>query len=406
MIYKIHAHNAPLTGAISLSASKSESNRVLIMDALSGGHSLHNLSDARDTETMQRLLASRPEVWDVLDAGTTMRFCSALLGVIGTGQTITGTERMQQRPIKLLVDALRALGAEISYLGNEGYPPLQIEGIKDQKIDQIEIPGNVSSQYISALLMIAPVLPKGLKIQLVGEVYSRPYITMTLGLMSHFGIQSSWSQGNLISINPQSYQPNSYTVESDWSGASYWYSMVALQPGSKLLLKGLRAKSYQGDQEIAQIMNKLGVSTRYTDEGAELTHTGNPDKHIEIDFRTCPDLAQTVMVTAAMLGSELSMIGLESLKIKETDRIAAMAAELQKIGGRLTEDENQWIMTPGFVPGEIATIETYEDHRMAMAFAPIAMISDITIDDPMVVKKSYPGFWDHLKSVGIRIDSM
>ena len=406
MIYKIQKHQSPITGTIHLSASKSESNRVLIMDALSGGNALENLSDARDTETMQRLLNSRPETWDVLDAGTTMRFCTALLGVIGTGQIITGTERMKQRPIKLLVDALRLLGADISYLENDGYPPLKINCIKEQRIDQIEIPGNVSSQYISALLMIAPVLPQGLKIQLTGEVYSKPYITMTLGLMSHFGIQSRWSESNLISISPQSYQPNSYIVESDWSGASYWYSMVALKPGSSLLLKGLREKSYQGDQEIVSIMSKLGVKTAYTSEGALITNTGDVQDEFMIDFRTCPDLAQTVMVTASILGTNLKMVGLESLKIKETDRITAMANELQKIGSSLTEKGNEWIMESGELPDEIAVIETYEDHRMAMAFAPAAMVCDLMVDDPMVVKKSYPRFWEHLKSVGISIETV
>ncbi|MFT4737612.1 MAG: 3-phosphoshikimate 1-carboxyvinyltransferase [Cyclobacteriaceae bacterium] len=391
----------PLQGSIKLSSSKSESNRVLIMRALAAeSFDLSNLSDARDTETMQRLLLEQNAIWDVLDAGTTMRFCTALLAINGTNVTITGTDRMKQRPIKLLVDALNKLGASIEYLEEEGYPPLRINKISQQKTDNISIPGNISSQYVSALLMIAPSLPLGLSIQLSGEIFSRPYIDMTLGLMARFGIKATWEEHQVIEIQSQQYVSNDYQVESDWSGASYWYSMVGMIPGSELLLQGLRADSFQGDQKIAEIMEQLGVKTTYVPEGALLQHTTTSAEILQIDFRRCPDLAQTVMVVAAMKGCKLTMTGLESLKIKETDRVAAMAQELRKIGGTLSEIGDTWHMEPGEIPELISAIETYEDHRMAMAFAPIGLMKPITIEEPDVVKKSYPKFWEHLASVG------
>ena len=405
MIFSLEAPQQPIRGDISLSSSKSESNRALIIQALGADCVLNNLSDARDTQTMQRLLEEKGEVWDVLDAGTTMRFCTAYLGVFGKAEIITGTDRMQQRPIKLLVDALISLGAEIEYQKNEGYPPLKVKGISVQKSNQIEIPGNISSQYISALLMIAPRLPLGLKIQLRGHVFSKPYIQMTLALMQHFGIRYDWDENELISISPQGYGSANYTIESDWSGASYWYSMVALQKDSRIVLKGLRENSFQGDQRIAEIMKNLGVSTVYHNKGAELTHSGKVTNDLSLDFRTCPDLAQTVMVTAAVLGTKLKMVGLESLKIKETDRVLAMQNELQKLGASLTEEGNTWTMIPGNIPSSIQPINTYEDHRMAMAFAPVAMRQKVQIEEPDVVKKSYPSFWEHLQMVGMHIET-
>lgn len=401
MKYQINKFDQNLKGSVQLTSSKSESNRALLINAL-GGNQLHlqNLSAARDTQTMQRLLREQAATWDVLDAGTTMRFCTAYLAVKGSGQTITGTPRMCQRPIGILVEALRKIGANIQYLGEEGYPPLRIEGIKTQQSTLIEIPGNISSQFISALLMIAPSLPNGLTLRLTTEVFSKPYIEMTLGLMERFGVKADWS-GNEISIAPQPYTGGEYRIESDWSGASYWYSMAALGKATDLHLLGLKKDSLQGDQEIATIMEKIGVKTKYTPEGAYLTQTGNVEKEISINFKTCPDLAQTVLVTAALKGVTLHMIGLESLRIKETDRIAAMQNELRKLGATLTETGNSWQMTPGNLPDQIATIETYDDHRMAMAFAPVAMVAPITIDDPGVVAKSYPDFWKDLESMGI-----
>lgn len=394
------------TVTIHLSASKSESNRALVIRALSGADiQLDNLSDARDTQTMMRLLASKDDTWDVLDAGTTMRFLTAYLAVTTGGKTITGTERMQQRPIKVLVDALRELGADISYVNNDGYPPLKISRIKKQLTSQLKVKGNISSQYISALLMIAPVLPNGLTLELVGDVFSRPYIEMTLGLMKQFGVQHTWS-GNTISIEPQQYKSNQYTIESDWSGASYWLSMVALSKKSTVKLTGLREDSYQGDIRIREIMHGLGLTTRFTD--GELVIEKKPSiSPMVIDFKTCPDLAQTVMVVAAGLQSPISMTGLESLRIKETDRIAAMQTELAKFGATLVEE------TPGFweleppaqLPKGPVTIHTYEDHRMAMAFAPLAQRVPLIIEDPSVVNKSYPGFWDDCRKYGLTVEN-
>jgi 3-phosphoshikimate 1-carboxyvinyltransferase len=402
---QLQTFNNPLKGHVKLTSSKSESNRALLINALSEGLlDLDNLSAARDTQTMMRLLGNQSNpIWDVLDAGTTMRFSTAYLATMGTGQTITGTERMKQRPIGLLVDALRKLGAKIDYVEKEGYPPLKIHKITDQKSTQLDIPGNISSQFISALLMIGPSLPNGIQINLTTDVFSRPYIEMTLGLMKRFGVDAIWID-NMITIAPQKYTGGAYTIESDWSGASYWYSMAAINKESDITLGGLREDSLQGDQEIATIMEKLGVSTQYTENGAHLKSNGRLDEVIEINFKTCPDLAQTVMVTAAAKGATLKMTGLESLHIKETDRIAAMAAELTKIGGTLTAPETGlWIMTPGSIPDTFSEIETYDDHRMAMAFAPLNQIRTVTILDPAVVNKSYPAFWEDMKLMGMEM---
>ena len=402
MKYRLDHYSQPLNGNITLSSSKSESNRTLIINALSGNQlQLKNLSDARDTQTMQRLLSERQPVWDVLDAGTTMRFCTAYLAIAGSGETITGSNRMKERPIKLLVDALRKFGAKIDYLEKEGFPPLRISAQKNNfQSQKISIPGNISSQYISALLMIGPMLPDGISIKLIGEIFSRPYIEMTLALMDHFGIKSTW-KNQYINIKSQRYQGRSYTIESDWSGASYWYSMVALNKESNITLRGLRARSFQGDQNIINIMSKMGVETEFISDGVELTSIPVSELNQTIDFKNCPDLAQTVMVVAAIKGIKLIMTGLESLKIKETDRIQAMKKELLKIGSLLHEENRYWKLTPGTIPEDIETIETYDDHRMAMSFAPICMIKPLTIKNIDVVKKSYPGYWVDLKSVGI-----
>lgn len=387
-----------------LTSSKSESNRALLIHALSGNKlELHNLSAARDTQTMQRLLQESGQVWDVLDAGTTMRFCTAYLAVRGHGETITGTDRMKQRPIGLLAEALRKLGADITYLEQEGFPPLKISRLEEQLTSELEVPGNISSQYISALLMIAPTLPNGLTITLTNEIFSKPYIEMTLGLMRHFGVKASWKGAQTIHIEAQSYKAAKYTIESDWSGASYWYSFSALNKGAKIKLLGLREKSLQGDQQIAEIMKKMGVNTIYDAQGAQLVKTEKVAKELTIDFKACPDLAQTVMVAAAVKGIRLNMTGLESLRIKETDRIAAMQTELAKIGTKLTETGSTWQLTPGEIPSGPIEINTYDDHRMAMAFAPLCQAVEVVIHEPDVVKKSYPDFWDHLKYMGIYV---
>ncbi|MEQ9424052.1 MAG: 3-phosphoshikimate 1-carboxyvinyltransferase [Cyclobacteriaceae bacterium] len=389
--------------AVRLSSSKSESNRALIINALAGNKGeLNNLSDARDTETMRLLLRSKDHTLDVLDAGTTMRFLTAYLAVQKNSRLITGTVRMQQRPIKILVDALLKLGAQIRYLKNEGYPPLEIAPMDTQLTNQLKISANISSQYISALLMIAPILPKGLNLELTGEIYSEPYINMTLALMEHFGVVHQRNR-NQISIEPQPYKAAEYTIESDWSGASYWYSFVSLSQAADIKLLGLRKNSFQGDQAIAWIMEKMGVRSEFEADFVRLNKS-NSKKSLELDFRECPDLAQTVMVSAAAQKINLKMTGLESLKIKETDRVAALQNELSKMNVELIEDGNIWYLKSEKFDLKPDTIfETYEDHRMAMAFAPLSILAPITINEPDVVKKSYPRFWEHLKNVGVAI---
>lgn len=403
-IIRLQRVSKPIHARIQLASSKSESNRSLIIQALSKENiELQNLAEARDTQTMMRLLKSDEEELDVLDAGTTMRFLLAYCTVAKPGRVLKGTPRMHQRPVKLLVDALNRLGASIDYLENEGYPPVRLNGLPDgQKHSAVSIRGDVSSQYISALLMIAPTLPEGLKLTLEGKIGSRPYIAMTLGLMKRFGIEYLW-EDNVITIEPQAYGKGSYTIESDWSGASYWYSLVALAEDAEIKLLGLRKDSLQGDIAIVEIMDKLGVISTFDEEGV-LLQKKEAVEELAYDFSDCPDLAQTVAVTCAAKGIPCTMTGLESLYIKETDRVAALREELSKIGASLLEDKETWELKPGMNPKEIegVQIHTYEDHRMAMAFAPLAALMDMVIEDPDVVVKSYPGFWKDLDQAGVK----
>ncbi len=401
----LYKSDAKLIGDIHLSSSKSESNRVLLMSALSSQpFDISNLSDAKDTQTMHRLLSSGDQVWDVMEAGTTMRFCTSYLALRGDDHVITGTDRMKQRPIGLLVEALKTLGATIQYEENGGYPPLRITGLKKQLTSQLEIPGNISSQFISALLMIAPCLPEGLRLTLTQEIFSRPYIEMTLNLMAHFGVTHGW-EGNVITIAAQPYASNAYKVEGDWSGASYWYAMAAVAEEANIRLHGLRENSFQGDQAIVDIMKGFGVDTRFEGEVAILSKNQDRKGELTINFKKCPDLAQGVMVAAALTGTRLDMTGLETLRIKETDRIAAMTNELAKIGATLHEDGNRWTLLPTKTSFDMPTIETYEDHRMAMAFGPLSLRSDVMIADEGVVSKSYPGYWADLKEMGIGMET-
>ncbi|PJJ59103.1 3-phosphoshikimate 1-carboxyvinyltransferase [Hymenobacter chitinivorans] len=399
----------PLSGSAQLPASKSESNRALIIRALAGGGQLANLSDANDTELMQRLLAT-PLSADTLnaeDAGTVMRFLTAYLAVTGRQVELTGTARMRQRPIGVLVDALRQLGARISYTEQDGYPPLQLQGWQPElaadEPAELSVRGDISSQYISALMMVGNQLPGGLRLRLTGKVGSRPYIRMTQSLLQHFGGQCR-DLGEVIEVRPQPYHAADYTIESDWSAASYWYAMVALGPeGSSITLPGLRRHSWQGDQAIVGIMNQLGVATEFHETGVTLTQQP-VSAGVEQDFTDCPDLAQTVAVVAAALGVPLVLTGLESLRIKETDRIAALQAELAKFGGSLVDEGEGRFRVPVAefrVAGQ--TIETYHDHRMAMAFAPLALRGPLTVLAPSVVRKSYPQFWAELRKAGFEV---
>lgn len=393
---------------IALASSKSESNRALIINALAGsGGELQNLASARDTQTMIRLLAEDGPVADVLDAGTTMRFLTAYFSVKGQAKQMTGTPRMQERPIGILVDALRTLGVEISYLKNDGYPPHQIKGFTEQLTDTVKIRGDVSSQYISALLMIAPYLPKGLRLELQGEVGSVPYITMTIQLMASFGVkvEADW-QSKVLTVAPQKYSPITYQIESDWSGASYWYSILALTPHEDATLKllGLKENSLQGDSAIVEIMRELGVESTFDAEGVLLTKIPAKES-LKYDFSNCPDLTQTVAVVCAAKGIRGEYTGIESLKIKETDRVLALQNELKKFGGELIEIEtnNRYEVVGSYMPNGVPTIATYEDHRMAMAFAPLAMLGDVIIEEPDVVVKSYPEYWEHIQQI-VRIE--
>jgi 3-phosphoshikimate 1-carboxyvinyltransferase len=386
-------------------SSKSESNRALIINALSDNRStLNNISSARDTQTLQRLLQSTDHELDVIDAGTTMRFLTAYLSVKNQDKILTGTERMCERPIGILTEALKKIGASISFLNKEGYPPLHIQGMSRQVSNHISIRGDVSSQYISALLMIAPYLPQGLTLELSGKIGSRPYIEMTRELMQTFGVQSQW-KGNSIEIAPQEYQPIEYTIETDWSGASYWYSFVALAQEAKIKLLGLKKDSLQGDIRIHEIMRKLGVESTFDSEGVTLEKVAVDleMEDIAFDFSDVPDLAQTVAVVCAAKGIPVVMHGLESLRIKETDRTFALQIELAKLGTDFRMiNEGSWKLSPSAdLPKEVEII-TYDDHRMAMAFAPLATRMNVIIENPEVVNKSYPSFWKDMETVGFQ----
>ncbi len=384
-----------------LPASKSISNRALIINALAGGTSeLNNLSDANDTQLMLRLVNSKERVIDVEDAGTTMRFLTAYFTITNQPKVMTGTPRMKERPIAILVNALRELGAEITYLEKDGYPPHEIHGFKGQKTSKLRIRGDVSSQYISALMMIAPALPEGLTLEFEGKVGSRPYIEMTAALMKHFHVACNLYEDR-VSISRQSYTPSSFTVESDWSAASYWFSFAALAGQAEIQLPRLSLQSLQGDSKIKDIMELLGVSAHLKNDYLVLSKTEKKEE-LHWDFTHCPDLAQTVAVICGATGVKGFFTGLESLRIKETDRIAALQCELRKIGADLVEeDKAHWTLIPSSQLPASAVFETYEDHRMAMAFAPLCTLMDIDIQHPHVVRKSYPNFWKDMMSFGI-----
>ena len=396
--------NAIIDCEIDLAASKSESNRALIINALTEGNSeLSNLANARDTDTMQRLLNEDPETLDVLDAGTTMRFLTAFSAVRGISKTMTGSKRMCERPIGILVDALRTLGANIDYVENDGYPPMRVNSFSYNDNNKLTIRGDVSSQYISALLMVGPSLPQGLILELTGKIGSKPYIKMTLSLMEHFGVKADWTD-NVITIKPQTYKAIDYTIEGDWSGASYWYSIVALSKEAKVQLNGLRKESTQGDSVLSEMMIQLGVKTEFNDKGVLLTKCEHQNS-FEWDFTHCPDIAQTISVICAAKGVSARLTGLESLRIKETDRIDAIRDELANFNVEVSieGDEAIEINSPVIDFSNISAVKTYHDHRMAMSFAPLGLLTNISIQDESVVNKSYPDFWRDLSSIGFNI---
>lgn len=402
---------------IQLTGSKSECNRALIISALSNKLvKVQNLSNAADTVTLDGILNSLREdselktedsrPVDVGPAGTAMRFLSAYLSAKNGNFLLTGTERMKQRPIGILAEALKTIGADISYAGAEGFPPLNIVGPLDQKAAKVKIKGDISSQYISALLMIAPILPQGLTLEIEGELTSRPYVDMTLDMLAEVGIKHTWNENSII-IEPQAFKAGTLIVEPDWSAASYWYSIAALADEAAISLPALKEKSLQGDSQIQKIMKIFGISTEKTEKGISIRNLGlSLETNQVLDLKTCPDLAQTIVVVAAASGKNMSFTGLETLKIKETDRIAALQNELAKIGVTLTEDNFIYTLnTDELHFPEKITIKTYEDHRMAMAFAPLALlIKEVEIEDMQVVEKSYPFFWDDLKKAGFSVE--
>jgi 3-phosphoshikimate 1-carboxyvinyltransferase len=407
--------NRDVQGAITLAGSKSISNRALMIRALcEQPFEITHLANAKDTQLLAGLLDSDNPVRDAGAAGTTFRFMTAYLATQPGTQTLTGTERMKQRPIGVLVDALRELGADITYLENEGYPPLRIgEPRNFGAQSSLHIAANTSSQYISALLMLAPTLPNGLELTLTGKIVSRSYIEMTLSLMAHFGIAYTW-EGQSIRIAPQSYQPKPYRVEADWSAASYYYAIAAFAERLDLQLNGLFEKSVQGDAVIVDMMDRLGIVSTFNESGVHLSKKAETTLPgiFEWDFILCPDIAQTMAVINAGLGVESVFTGLETLRIKETDRIAALQNELKKIAVGLIElparfsarSKQQYYMVNGKAAfAETPTFPTYEDHRMAMAFAPLAMLHPIQIEEPEVVVKSYPDFWKDLEAIGFVI---
>jgi 3-phosphoshikimate 1-carboxyvinyltransferase len=411
MVYNISKTDLSIKGTINLDGSKSISNRALIIRSLcEKDFDISYLSTSKDTTTLQSLLNSKEEVLNAGAAGTTFRFMTAYLSLQKGTQILTGSDRMKQRPIGVLVDALRKLGANIEYLENEGYPPLKIHSPNISTNNRISISANVSSQYISALLMIGPVLPNGIVLDLSTNIVSRPYIEMTLNLMAHFGIRYQW-EGNLINVPNQKYQSKSYKVEADWSAASYYYSLAAFSNDLALQLNGVWENSVQGDAVLSEMMHRFGIKSTFNSDGVFLTKTStvNPDS-FEWDFIRCPDIAQTIAVICAGLGVSGSFTGLETLRIKETDRIAALHDELAKVqvdflfqDDKSEQSGKDYFGVSGSANVQSPIFETYEDHRMAMAFAPLAMLGAIQIKEPMVVVKSYPKFWKDLESLGFLV---
>jgi len=414
MQYEIKAPQV-LNQTIKLPASKSISNRALIIHALSGGAILpNNLSDCDDTTVIIDALQNNPHEINIKAAGTAMRFMTAFLSVKdGEEHVLTGTERMKHRPIGVLVDALRHLGADIKYAGEEGFPPLRIKGRKLEG-GLLEVPGNISSQYISALLMIGPTLKNGLTLRLTGDVISRPYIDLTLWTMREFGADADWSDFETISVAPKPYKERNYYIENDWSAASYWYEMMALSTheDDEIRLEGLMDGSKQGDSSVRYIFSLLGVKSTFESrkEGVPTTvtlrHTNRCVPRLEYDFVNSPDLAQTFVVCCALKNVHFHFTGLSTLKIKETDRIEAMKKEMRKLGYVIHDKNNSELIWDGerCMPEIEGGIDTYEDHRMALSFAPASLCIDgLSINNPQVVTKSYTHFWEDIKSAGFEV---
>jgi len=397
-----------LKSQIKITGSKSESNRLLLLNALYPGITIKNLSNSDDAAVMKKGIQAKEGNVDIHHAGTAMRFLTAFFASqAGVNVTLTGSQRMQERPIKILVDALKDLGADIDYLKNEDYPPLRIKG-KSLHKSEVSLPADISSQYISALLLIAPSLEHGLVLELVGNITSVPYINMTLGLLEQIGIGSSF-EGNTVRVNPKKHVGEiSITVESDWSSASYFYSITALcEIGTEIRLSSYRKDSLQGDSILKELYKDFGVKTIFNADSITLVKTkANQIADLEYDLANTPDLAQTVVVTCFGLGIGCHLTGLHTLKIKETDRLLALKNELSKLGAKvLVTDRTLTLDSSNKINSEVA-IDTYNDHRMAMAFAPLALKTAIVINDSEVISKSYPDFWKDLKQLGFSITDL
>jgi len=410
---KVSKPNKTINGNIRLDGSKSISNRALIINALcEKDFALHHLSTSNDTVTLQKLLANVADdaTLDAGAAGTTFRFMTAYLSMQAGTQILTGTERMKQRPIGVLVDALRDLGANIDYLENEGYPPLKIYAPSPLSTNKLSISAGTSSQYISALLMLAPTLPEGLELTLTGDIVSRSYIEITTSMMAYFGVECVW-EGNTIKVAAQKYDAKDFVVEADWSAASYHYAFAILADELDLQLDGLFQESTQGDSVIAKMAERFGVKSEFNETGVHLTKSGQEVRPMfEWDFILCPDIAQTLSVICGATGVNGLFTGLQTLSIKETDRVAALQTELAKTQVWLSKlpprfskkyPEKEYYMVEGNAQVEgTPRFPTYEDHRMAMAFAPLAMLGEIEVEEPKVVGKSYPKFWEDMENLG------
>ena len=402
MKLKIQNSNKEANGDLTITGSKSESNRLLIIQALYPQIEIHNLSKSDDSKITQEGLKSKKKVIDINHAGTAMRFLTAYFAIQPHREILlTGSNRMQERPIKLLVEALNSLGADITYEKEPGFPPLIIRG-KEITINRVSLPANISSQYISALMLVAPALKNGLKIDLIGETTSFPYIKMTQSIMDQLGFETAFD-GNQISIkSASSINTNHWKVESDWSSASYFYSIVALADRSEITLKSFFEESKQGDAALTEIYEKFGVKTTHSNGKITLSKITdfNPPNFMTLNLKNTPDLAQTIAVTCLGLNIDCKLSGLHTLKIKETNRLTALKTEIEKLGGNVKiTDRSLELLNTGKINKNIL-IDTYNDHRMAMAFAPLGLIVPININNPKVVSKSYPDFWDDLQKIG------
>ena len=396
-----------LSGDLKITGSKSESNRLLILQALYPSLKVENLSNSDDTQYLKKALTSNEELIDIHHAGTAMRFLTAYFASReGREVVLTGSQRMQERPVKLLVDALKSLGADISYEKKDGYPPLRIKG-KRLTENEVKVQANISSQYISALMLIAPSLPNGLQIDLVGQVTSEPYINMTLKMMKNAGVKGEFSRNKIVIEPAEKLERKTISVESDWSSASYFYSLAAISETADLKLSTYREESLQGDCCISLIYRQFGVETHYEENSIILKKTSQKKpRHLSENLIDSPDIAQTIAVTCLALGVPCILKGLHTLKIKETDRLLALKIEMEKFGSSVKISDDCLELIPQKDFKENVSVATYNDHRMAMAFAPLAHKVPFEIEDAMVVSKSYPDFWKDLEHLGFSIEEV